>query len=92
MGIWSVILETERVVLRKFRADDLMDLYEYLSDGETVKYEPCLPMSLPEVEKELAERLGFSREAHFLQNVYFWKDDLGKPIWKDTFVYSLLNE
>ena len=26
------------------------------------------------------------------QNVYFWKDENGNPIWKDTFVYSLLNE
>lgn len=40
----------------------------------------------------LLESLGFAREAHFKQNVYFWKDDNGNPIWKDTFVYSLLKE
>lgn len=39
----------------------------------------------------LLEALGFIKEAHFKQNVYFWKDENGKPIWKDTYVYSLLN-
>lgn len=37
----------------------------------------------------LLERLGFEREAHFRQNVYFWTDAEGKPIWKDTYVYAL---
>ena len=40
----------------------------------------------------LLESLGFEREAHFRKNVFFWKDDMGNPIWKDTFVYSILNE
>jgi RimJ/RimL family protein N-acetyltransferase len=39
----------------------------------------------------LLERLGFVREAHFRQNVYFRRDDNGNLIWKDTFVYSALN-
>lgn len=39
----------------------------------------------------LLESLGFAREAFLRQNVYFWKDEYGKPIWKDTYVYSLLN-
>lgn len=39
----------------------------------------------------LLERLGFSREGHFRQNVYFHRDDLGRPIWKDTYLYALLN-
>ena len=39
----------------------------------------------------LLESLGFEKEAHLKQNVYFWKDASGKPIWKDTFVYALLN-
>lgn len=41
---------------------------------------------------ELLERLGFDREGHLKKNVYFWKDENDKPIWKDTFIYSLLNE
>lgn len=35
---------------------------------------------------------GYAKEAHFKQNIYFWKDEAGKPIWKDTFVYGLLND
>lgn len=40
----------------------------------------------------LLEALGFSREAHLRQNVYFWKDAQNKPIWKDTYVYAKLAE
>ena len=39
----------------------------------------------------LLERLGFAREAHLRKNVYFWKDANGNPIWKDTYIYSLLH-
>ena len=39
----------------------------------------------------LLESMGFTREAHFKENVYFWKDEDGNPIWKDTYVYALLN-
>jgi len=40
---------------------------------------------------KLLEKLGFNKEAHYEKNVYFWKDEQGHPIWKDTYVYSLLN-
>ena len=40
---------------------------------------------------KLLEALGFQREAHFRRNVYFWRDEQEKPIWKDTYVYALLN-
>ena len=40
----------------------------------------------------LLEALGFEREAHLRKNVYFWKDDKNKPIWKDTYVYAKLKE
>lgn len=168
-----MMIQTERLILRRFCAEDLQDLYEYLSDEETVRYEPNKPMDMGETEKELAERiasdemiavvrksdnklignlylskrefetlelgyvfnrrfwhqgyakescealikkvfedgihriyaecdpsnksswrllesLDFTREAYFKQNVYFWKDEEGNPLWKDTFVYSLL--
>ena len=167
------MMQTDRLILRRYCKDDLQDLFEYLSDADVVKYEPYRPMSLVEVSEELAERiltdemiavvlkainklignvylgkrefdsleigyvfnkqywgqgyakescdalikkafsegihrifaecdpcnspswrllesLGFAREAHFKQNVFFWKDDNNNPIWKDTFVYSIL--
>ncbi|SDP82472.1 GNAT family N-acetyltransferase [Clostridium gasigenes] len=34
------ILETERLIIRRFSAEDWKDLYEYLSQKSVVKYEP----------------------------------------------------
>lgn len=168
-----IIAETERLILRRYKKEDLHDLFEYLSDKKVVKFEPYKPMSLDEAEEnlkwrigtdemialelknshkmigniymgkrefealeigyvlnrdywgngyaaegckaliqqafsngihriyaecdpenisswKLLEALGFWREAHFMQNVYFWKDEDERPIWKDTYVYALL--
>lgn len=168
------MLETERLILRPFRESDLQDLYEYLSDEQTVRYEPYKPMTLAETQDNLRwrmdteamiaverredhklignlyfakgdfqtaelgyvfnrrfwgrgyasescralinqafaegthriiaecdpenvnswrllEALGFTREAHLRKNVYFWKDEQGNPIWKDTYVYARLS-
>lgn len=30
---------------------------------------------------KLLKSLGFEREAHLKQNIYFWKDNENKPIW-----------
>lgn len=40
---------------------------------------------------KLLEKLGFYREAHLKENVYFWKDENGQPIWKDTYIYGRIN-
>lgn len=169
----EILIETERLLLRRYRESDLQDLFEYLSDPKVVEYEPYKPLSLEETKSnlewrigteemvavelkashkmignvylgkrdfasleigyvfhrdhwgkgyarescealiqqafangihriyaecdpqnrsswKLLEALGFRREAHFLQNVFFWKDQNGKPIWKDTYVYAKL--
>lgn len=39
---------------------------------------------------KLLERLGFTREGYLKKN-YFFKEENGKPVWVDTFVYGLLN-
>lgn len=59
------------------------------SEGVHRIYAECDPCNTG--SWSLLESLGFTREAYFRQNVYFWKDDKGAPVWKDTFVYSLLN-
>lgn len=170
----NVIVETERLILRRYAEGDAQDLYEYLSNPEVVKYEPYKPMDMDEVKSNLAwristdemiavelksshkmignvylgkrefdtlemgyvfnqdywgkgyakescmalieqafssgihrifaecdpqnqgswrllESLGFEREAFLKQNVYFWKDDDNKPLWKDTYIYARLN-
>lgn len=169
------MIETERLVLRRFCQHDLQDLYEYLSDPVVVQFEPYEPMDLVSVRENLnwristdemiavqlkstgklignvylgkkdfnaleigfvfnrhfwgqgyatesckalisrsfaggvhriyaecdpnnvnswhlLEKLGFMREAHLRQNVYFDTDANGNPIWKDTFVYAILNK
>lgn len=117
-----MIAETERLILRRYKKEDVQDLFEYLSDEEVVKYEPYKPQTLDETKENLEwrigtdemiavelkhshkmignvymgrrdfEALGFQREAHFRKNVYFWKDEAGQAIWKDTYVYAKLNE
>ena len=51
------MMETERLILRRYREDDLQDLYEYLSDPEVVKFEPYLPMGMEETAEELRSRI-----------------------------------
>ncbi len=170
----TMVAETERLILRRYREDDLQDLFEYLSDKEVVKYEPYKPLTFDEAKENLTwrigtdemiavelkdshkmignvyigkrdfealeigyvfnqnywrhgyasescrvliqqafsngvhriyaecdpdnesswkllEALGFQREAHFRKNVYFWKNEAEKAIWKDTYVYAKLN-
>ena len=41
---------------------------------------------------KLLEALRFQREAQFRKNVFFWKDEAGQAIWKDTYVYAKLND
>ncbi|MDE6718999.1 MAG: GNAT family N-acetyltransferase, partial [Treponemataceae bacterium] len=59
------------------------------SNGVHRIYAECDPANEP--SWKLLDALGFLREAHFRKNVYFWKDENGNPIWKDTYVYAKLN-
>ena len=52
-------------------------------------YAECDPENA--ASRHLLERLGFEREAHLKQNVFFWRDREGNPIWKDTFICGKLN-
>ena len=53
-------------------------------------YAECDPKNTSSIR--LLQRLGFRREAHFRKNIYFRFDGSGKPLWKDTAVYALLQE
>lgn len=53
-------------------------------------YAECDPLNT--ASWKLLERIGFHREAFFRQNVFFWKDEDGLPVWKDTYVYAKLKE
>ena len=58
------------------------------SNGVHRVYAECDPRN--ECSWKLLEKLEFTREAFFRQNVYFAKDEQGNPIWKDTYVYARL--
>ena len=50
------IMETERLILRRFASSDGADLFEYLSDAETVKFEPYDAFSREQAEVEATRR------------------------------------
>ena len=65
-------IETERLIIRPFRAEDEPALYEYLSDAEVVRYEPYHPMSMEEVRAEAvrrAEDKAFGRSAKRMERL-----------------------
>lgn len=45
-------INTERLVIRRFRPDDFLGLYAYLSDEMVVKYEPYEPYTIAEAQRE----------------------------------------
>lgn len=59
-------------------------------EGAHRAYAKCDPRNVP--SWKLLERVGMRREAHLRQDIFFHRDETGAPIWKDTFVYALLNE
>jgi RimJ/RimL family protein N-acetyltransferase len=50
------ILTTERLKIRRFTENDYIDLYEYLSDKRTYKYEPGKPITIKHSKKLCIER------------------------------------
>ena len=174
-----MVMETERLHIRRFRPGDRDDLFEYLSDPEVVRYEPYPAMTRAQVAEEarnrakddsfwavclretrklignlyfccqepkefktwelgyvfnrayggkgyateaarrlvqygfgtcgahriearcnplnaaswrLLERLDMRREGHMVKQAFFRRDELGKPIWNDTYIYAILAE
>ena len=51
----TIFAQTQRLILRSFREEDLRDLFEYVSDEKVVAFEPSRPMTLEEAREE---RLG----------------------------------
>ena len=76
-----IIAETERLILRRYKEEDLQDLFEYLSDKEVVEYEPYRPLTLNETKDNLEWRIGTEemiavelKDSHkMIGNVYMGK-------------------
>ena len=79
----EIIIETDRLYLRRYCKEDLQDLYEYLSDESVVTYEPYRPMSINEVKENLDWRIStdemiaveLKSNHKMIGNVYLGKRD-----------------
>ena len=79
----TIIVETDRLILRRYEKGDLQDLFEYLSDEEVVAYEPYRPLTLEETKENLEWRISTDemiavelRNSHkMIGNVYMGKRD-----------------
>lgn len=75
--------ETDRLILSRFSENDLLDLFEYLSDPEVVKFEPYRSMTLEEVCQELRLQIAsdemvaveLKSSGKLIGNVYLGKRD-----------------
>ena len=78
-----IIAKTKRLILRRFQKEDLPDLFEYLSDRETLEYEPYRPLTLKEAKENLEWRIGTDemiaielKSSHkMIGNIYMGKRD-----------------
>jgi len=52
----GISLKTKRLLIRNFKENDYLDLYEYLSDKETYKYEPGEPITIETARDLCKER------------------------------------
>lgn len=76
-------METQRLILRRFRKEDIQDLYEYLSDEEVLRFEPYRPMDMQAVEENLNWRISteemiaveLKATRKLIGNVYLGKRD-----------------
>ena len=59
-------------------------------EGAHRVYAECDSRNVP--SWKLLEKVGMRREACFRQNIWFRRDENGKPIWKNTLVYAILED
>ena len=79
----------ERFRRKGYAAEALSAVLENaFREGAHRVYGECDPRNVP--SWKLLEKVGIRREAHFRQNTWFRRDDKGAPVWKDTYVYALL--
>ena len=77
------ILDTERLILRRFSYDDWKDIHEYLSDEKVVRFEPYEPFSEEESKEEAYYRakseafiaVCLKESGKVIGNLYFEKQD-----------------
>ena len=77
-------IETERLIIRKFRPTDYTALYAYLSDYRVVQFEPYEPYSLEQAKREAEFRSRSDdffavtlKDGQLIGNLYLGRRDFG---------------
>lgn len=87
-------LETERLVIRRFKEEDWKDLYEYISDEEVVRYEPYQAFSIEASQNEAKSRaespaflaVCLKENNKLIGNIYFAKQEF--KTWEIGYVFN----
>ncbi len=87
-------IKTDRLVIRRFTADDWRDLYEYLSDKKVVQYEPYDIFTEEECKQEAVNRSSndafgavcLKDNNKVIGNIYFEKQNF--DTWELGYVFN----
>jgi [ribosomal protein S5]-alanine N-acetyltransferase len=88
------MIKTDRLIIRRFRANDWRDLYEYLSDPDVVLYEPYNVYNIDMCIREAAERakdrafwaVCLKEGGKVIGNLYLEKKDF--ETWELGFIFN----
>ena len=91
----KITIHTERLLVRNFTGDDYEDLYEYLSDSETYRFEPGEPISIETAIKLCNERsksnafLAVQLDNKVIGHVYFDQTDPKELMtWEAGYIFN----
>ncbi len=88
------IIETERLIIRRFKENDGTDLYEYLSDPAVVFFEPYDVFNMEQAKQEAIRRAGMEcffavclkSNQKLIGNIYLQKGDF--DTWELGYVFN----
>ena len=92
-----VIMETERLIVRRFNVEDWKGLYEYLSQESVVKYEPYNSFNEDECKEEAEYRsqseafwaVCLKENNKLIGNIYFQQQEPKKFLtWEIGYVFN----
>jgi RimJ/RimL family protein N-acetyltransferase len=87
-------IETPRLVLRRFQAEDWRDLYEYLSDERVIKFEPydtyteeaCRQEAISRSDNEAFWAVVLKENSKVIGNIYF--EGQAFDTWEIGYVFN----